>query len=230
MDFDDFEEECMPADCRSCDYCTGYDDVGIPNCSYNNGYEDCPFFEKGKIIMNNAEQEKSTLNISISTQDMEDRILFAFKNTISEAVNAEIARIVKGEFEEQIKKQTLEIIQQKIKDGVNVLFAQNITICGKWNEEPKTMTREEYLFDEIGKQLSGGFVKEEYDKRIAAETKKQIDDFAYKTKQNVNMAVKKLFDTAMQQNLTDSIVNVLMQNETYQRLNASVQNILEMKK
>lgn len=226
----EWEEPQISADCPQCEYFEGYcQSDGTPYCSYEDGYENCPYFEEGKIIMSENLQptKDGVCNVNIDMGEMQERIIIAFKNTVERAVNAEVSRIAREQFESQIKQRTAEILEQKITASVNELFSQEVTVGGGWGEKSETMTREQYLTKVIGDKLSKGFDKDNFDKKVAAEVQTQIDKFSGAVKNNVNTSIKKLFDASMQQNLTNSVVNLLMSNETYQTLSGSMQNLLD---
>lgn len=224
---DDFEE--IPTKCDKCKYFCGYcPDDGTPYCEYSDaGYVDCPYYESGEIIMDEKRQtENANCNITINMDDMRERIIFAFRNTIQATVDKEVAKIVKSEFESIIKKRCDEILESKIKECVNYLFAQDVTIGGGWGSKSETMTREQYLIKTVGDKLESDFAQKTFVASIAKEVEKHISSFAEKMRTDVNRQIKNILDQVMQQNLTNSILNVLMQNETYQKLSTSTQNLI----
>lgn len=212
--------------CKDCEHFMGYNhEDGTPRCSYEFedefDYEACPYAEDG-----NVETKETNLVVSIDLDDMKLRIENAFKNSIASQVDVVIEGIARRQFEDIIKDRTKEVIEQKIQDSVTLFFGEDIKVGGGWREEATVMTRQEYLSKTIEDALKGKIVEDQFAKHIAADTTKAIEKFTSDLKMKVNANVQKLFTTAMHQNLTDSIVNMLMSNETYQNLDKNIQNLL----
>jgi hypothetical protein len=102
----------------------------------------------------------------------------------------------------------------------------NITIGGGWREPERTLTRTEYLTELVEAGLSENFDKEKIEKAIQSEVESKISKFTSSVKSDINANIRSLFDDATKSALTENVVKMLMDNETYRRLQGSMQNLL----
>ncbi len=209
-------------ECTECEYFDGYNrDDGTPICEYDGGYEECPYAEEGT-----TDQIESKVIVTIDKDDLNTRIISAFQNSISNHVRSAVSNIVEAEYGKRIREITTETMQNKISEHVETFLQQPIEIGGGWREKSRTLTRDEFLSETIQKNLDGKFDEEKLSKSIAESIKNSIDKFSLGVKTDINFKVKNMFDDAMKQNLTDSIVSMLMDNDTYKRLSGSMKSLI----
>ena len=88
------------------------------------------------------------------------------------------------------------------------------------------MTRTQYLSELIEDELGKRFKKDELRRYAENATRNAIDKFDSNLRNEINDGIKKYFDQATRQILTDNVVSMLMNSETYKRLEVSMQNFL----
>ena len=212
----------MSMNCIDCEHWEGRDqETGEPICGYGDGVDDCPY--NGEA---DATQEGSKIIVTIDKDDLNTRILRSFENSVNSYVRDAVKEVVRSEYDKQIRTITENEIKTRISALVDAFLAEPIQIGGGWREEARTLTRNEYLSETIQKNLESNFDKEKLSKNISDSIKSYADRFASSTKDDINRKVKDIFDSAMKQNLTESIVTLLMDNETYKRLSGSMQNLI----
>lgn len=213
----------MSKDCRECEYFGGYDDEdGTPYCDCDGGYELCPF--------NNSSGSKNNgFKIEIDTKFLSDYIRHTIQNTVDNSTQAiivsEIKKIVSEAFEETIRSKTKETMDTIINQQVAEFMSGTIEIGGGWMGPSRTLTRQDYMAEIIEERLGKTF-NDGVKNVAAAEITKQIDKFTRQTRDQINAGVKQYFNEATRQILTENVVTMLMQNDTYQRLSASMNHFL----
>lgn len=213
----------MSKDCRECEYFCGYDySDGTPDCDYDGGYECCPFNDS-------APSKNNGFKIEIDTEFITDYIRHTIKNTVDDStvslISAEIKKIVSETFKDTIRKKTGEAMDSIIQQQVTEFMSGTIEIGGGWCEPSRTMTRQDYMAQLIEEKLNKSF-NDGVKNVAAAEVTKQVDVFVRKTRDQINAGIKQYFNEATRQILTENVVTMLMQNETYQRLSNSMNTFL----
>lgn len=213
----------MSKECKECDYFDGYDyDDGTPNCSCEGGYESCPFNDM-------APAEKKGIKIEIDSGFMDDYIKHTIKNTVESCtvslISSEIKNIVHMELRDKVLDMTRDAIEASISDQVSEFMNGDISVGGGWSEPARTITRKEYMSELIEKQLGEKF-KSAVPNACAEEAKKAIESFAKKTRDQINAGIRQYFNEATRQILTDNVVSMLMENDTYQKLSNSMKTFL----
>lgn len=206
--------------CEDCVYFEGRDyETGEPECSPPG--ETCPFEEEGK-----EEVKDGKVVVSIDLSDMQLRIEHAFRNAIGTHISRVVDKLIQDEFGKSIRAKTAETVEALLTQKVAEFMEQPIHIGGGWREPERTLTRNEYITELVDKRLNNNFDADKMAEHIASTVKRSIDRFAEETKTQVNRQVKEMFDTATRANLTDSIVSLLMDNETYRSLSSSLQHLI----
>lgn len=191
---------------------------------------------------------KKKLKIEFDTEN--------FANGIVAAVTSEVKKNLEASIIEQIKKEVLDDLKEKVRlstheiiKDIIVEFMENekIKIGGSsfWDDEPlKELSMLEYAKKCVGDSVKGGkfkvvtsYEKDRYDNRYRAKTqeftfadyirselaigndiKDYIDKQVVEIKNNVNRDVKKIFDDSTKKMLSESVLNVLMANDTYKKI------------
>lgn len=206
--------------CEYCVYFEGRDyETGEAECSSPGGT--CPLEEEGK-----TEIKDGNITISIDLSDMQVRIENAFRNAIATHIDIVIDKLIQAEFGKSIRSKTAEVVETLLAQKVGEFMEQPIHIGGGWLEPERTLTRNEYITELIDKRLHENFDVKKMSDTISGSVKRQIDTFAKKTQSEVNQKIKDMFDSAMRGNLTNSIVTLLMDNDTYRTLSSSMQHLI----
>lgn len=215
-------------ECKDCEFFNGYDyDDGTPLCEYDGGYENCPYNDEGKTINNG-------MKIEIDTGFMHDYI----KHTLKNAIEGKAVSIAQGEIKnlitDELREKVIEEIERQLKDVVSSAIAdfmgKDITIGGGWAEPERTLTREQYLAETIEKELSLKFKSDTLRDYAKRETEKAINTYDKALRDDINKGIRNYFDAATREVLTQNIVSMLMDNDTYQKLSNSMNTFLPQNK
>lgn len=207
-------------DCEKCDYFEGRDyETGEPHCEYDG---DCPYEEQGE-----QEARDGALTVTIGLDDMKTRIESAFNNAIAHQVSSAVTRMIEDEFGNQIRARTREAVESLLTQKVAEFMEQPIHIGGGWREPERTLTRDAYVTELVEKSLNEKFDQDTLAATITASVKREVSDFAQSTQKQVNRNIENMFNEAMRASLTDSIVSMLMNNDTYRQLSGSMQHLIE---
>lgn len=215
----------MSKECKDCQYFNGwsYDD-GTPLCDYNKK-ELCPYNSQTTTT-------KKGISIEIDSGFMSEYIEHTIKNTVK-TVAGEIAMdyvqsIIDDNIKNQISIKVKEELDKKIQKTIDVAledFMDETINIGGWYEEKKQMTRRQYVTEQIQKNLSG--VNVDSIKKTAKDiAQKSIDTFTSNLRADINKSIKTYFDEVTRQTLTDNVVSMLMNNDTYKRLSDSMGHLL----
>lgn len=158
-------------------------------------------------------------------------------NVIKEEIRVVISRLVqdsKTSIAEYINAKVLEIADEYISNAT-------ISVGGGWKEEPKTYTIEEYIKAEIADRIESGkflvksayssdtyksfadFVTERFD--VDTKIQKELTAFMDKVKKDINRNIEEMFNQTTQAALSSSIINLLMQNDTFINMQDSIKRI-----
>lgn len=212
-------------DCEDCKYYGGRDrDDGSVTCDFGDtGIEECPYVDDG---VTEAETEASGMKVSVDLNHLTDIIEKSLKNSINATVELKVRLVIEESYGEIIKKKTEAAIDRMLDNQVDYFMNGNITIGGGWREPERTLTRTEYLTELVEAGLSKNFDKEKIVKAIQSEVESKISKFISSVKSDINANIRSLFDDATKSALTENVVKMLMDNETYRRLQGSMQNLL----
>lgn len=178
-------------------------------------------------------------------RDVENEV----KENLYEEIVSEIKEGILESMKEEIRLRAGEIIKEIIDDYVQ---NEKITIGGNsfWDDEPlKEYSMKEYakkcIADAIkeGKfTVCTGYEKDRYSRSgyrsksktyefdayirsqlaIGDDIKNYIDKQVIEIKDSVNKGVKEMFDSSTKQMLSESVLRVLMANETYQKIQSNI--------
>lgn len=211
-------------ECKDCELCNGFDySDGTPHCSYDEGYEACPYNDI-------ADTKESGVKLEIDTDWMQAYITHTVENSIQSKsekyVKEAVAEIVNGEIKSTIEKITTAKINEVLDKSIEAYMSSDITIGGGWSTPARTLTHEEYLGEIIKEELDERFGDAKLSDNIRSEIVRQIDRFTNNVKKDINAKTSELFTTMMRKTLTDNVVNLLMDTETYQKLSNSMSALL----
>ncbi len=201
----------------------------------------------------NATMTPEKLKIEFDTEN--------FANGIVAAVTSEVKKNLEASIIEQIKKEVLDDLKEKVRlstheiiKDIIVEFMENekIKIGGSsfWDDEPlKELSMLEYAKKCVGDSVAQGkfkvvtgYEQDRYSKSgyraktqefefsdyirsqlaIGNDIKEYIDKQVMEIKNNVNRDVKKAFDDSTKKMLSESVLNVLMANDTYKKIESNL--------
>ena len=203
----------------------------------------------------NVENKNDVININFNTENFANGIVTAVVQSLKENLYQEVINQIKEEcladIREKIQLQTGEIIKEIIEDYMNT---EKITIGGDslWDDTPKEeltfiqyakrcmkdiinsgsfrvvksieksrysnkydIKTDEYSFDEYIRANCG------IDNEVKAYLDKEVD----KLRQEINKNVKTIFDESTRNMLSQSVLNILMANDTYKKIESNIASI-----
>lgn len=195
-------------------------------------YEDGEYYEDPEYEIENIkkeEKEKSMLELRCDLEFLKKQIVNEIKYKVKEMVINEIKAEAKEEFiTNEFKEILKDSIQELITQEALKIFDEGITITNSWGEEKETKTFRELVKEQTKEALEGGnyYSKECYKDRFKKELKRtiehEIESIMEKTTKETKQQIQEVFNDATQKQLSDTMFNLLMQNETYQKLNNSI--------
>lgn len=208
-------------DCKNCDSFEGYDEDGYPVCELGDG---CPYNDEADV-----KEDDCGLRMEIDTTQFTEYLRNTMANTSTSAaesvINKTITTIVTDTYTDEIKKMTRDAMELIVSQQVQEYMNGPITIGGGWREPERTLSRTEYLTECIQENLKS--VDSEKIKKYAEDgVKREIATFSKKTRDDINRDIKRMFDDATRQTLTASVVDMLMTNDTYQKLSSRMSKLL----
>lgn len=220
--------------CENCEFCES-GEYGEIECAYEKGREFCPFMPADTKVCDN---ENGAFNITIDGAKMEGYIKSVIAETTREVtanivnlkIDLEIQRLAKSVIEPVVEKYTEDSVKQKIAEQVNEFLAGEITVGGGWCEPTRTLSREQYLNDTVKEYLGKTYQSDVLKKSMESIACKKIDMFERELKNDINRNIEQCFTEATRKILADNVVNLLMSSETYQKLSATMGNLLPTSK
>lgn len=195
-------------------------------------YEDEEYYEEPEYEIENIkkeEGEKSMLELRCDLEFLKKQIVNEIKYKVKEMVINEIKAETKEEFiTNEFKEILKDSIQELITQEALKIFDEGITITNSWGEEKETKTFRELVKEQTKEVLEGGnyYSRECYKDRFKKELKRtierEIESIMEKTTKETKQQIQEVFNSATQKQLSDTMFDLLMQNETYQKLNNSI--------
>lgn len=169
----------------------------------------------------------------------------SLKEVLSGSIKDTVTKIV----QESIKENYKDIIEERVSTMLagqidNMLYNHKIQIGGDYlSKEPvrevtiAELTDEkvrEYITnnqfttkDRYGEYTRIKTFQEYIDEKLCLNTKvqKELNSFVEDTRYNINEKMKEMFDDSTRTLLSDSILNLLQQNETYRRIETNISTI-----
>lgn len=168
----------------------------------------------------------------------------------------EVRRTLKKEIVSELKKEVLDGLKDDIRNNISTMSEEIVRevyenekiILGGWGEEKQEITIKQYLLNSIRDSFKDGkFIIKEKDRWGDIKTKevsieeyinskiqfasieKHIDDEVDKIRRDINSRVKDMFDSSTRQMLSDNVLQVLMANETYRKIQDNIACIADKK-
>lgn len=174
--------------------------------------------------------------------DMEEMFL-GIKEAVKAELKPEIADEIREEIKGEVKKEIMDKVKEQIPEDVSVYLkdimeeiyrTETIKVGGGWDEEAKEYTFREYVIEQVKKRILNndcgskkGYSRESFsdwfrDKCVDSDIQKIIDKEIKSIRDDVNRKVKDMFDTSTKQMLSEAVLNVLMANDTYKRIETNI--------
>lgn len=190
------------------------------------------------------------MKVNIEMENLEKVVQQTMEKNMEKVIQEEVYKLVNLKITELSRDVISNIVNMRMEQFVNEYIEKaTITVGGGFysREEAKTYTVEEYIKKEIAEILNNQKLKikkedrygnndtttvsfEEYIKKsfdASALIKTQLDTFMTDVKNQINKNVKELFDSTTKKMLSDTVLNMLMQNDTFVQLNNSIKNIAD---
>jgi len=163
--------------------------------------------------------------------------LEVFKNQIVNEIKYKVKDIVINELKKEVleeiitsefKKILEDSIQELVTQEALKIFDEGITITNSWGEEKETKTFRQLVKEQTKEALedrnyySKECYKDKFKKELQRTIEHEIESIMDKTTKETKSQIQKVFNEVTQKQLSDTMFNLLMQNETYQKLNNSI--------
>ena len=187
----------------------------------------------------------SKLEVTIELTGLQSVAEESLKEVLSGSIKDTVTKIVQDSIKENYK----DIIEERVSTMLagqidNMLYNHKVQIGGDYlSDEPAREVTIAKLTDEKVKEYIennqfttkdryGEYTRiktfQEYiDEKLCLNTKeqKELNSFVEDTRYNINEKMKKMFDDSTRTLLSDSILNLLQQNETYRRIETNISTI-----
>lgn len=219
----------MAKNCNLCENFGGYDQYDdMPICGIEGGCQACPYNDE--LPPAQASETPEPFDVRLDTTQLTEYIRHTLQNTIQrearQIAEQQIRSIVNEAYEDNIQQITEKAIAKVVDEQIAKFMAEDITIGGGWREDSRTISRKDYMAELVQKELDKRFDANGVRKEAENLAGNAINKFLKDARDQINRGTKQYFDTATRQILTDSVVSVLMDNETYRRLSESMGNLL----
>ena len=192
----------------------------------------------------------TTLNLTVDLDTLKNEIVNSIKKELRDDIHRDLkADILKMTYEEIAKPQLdniKTILQQEVanllKDELNKYYTEKkITIGGGWQEETQIYTIQEYVQRVLKEAIETGTFKVSKEGRksdcdtyqidkyiinncISSEIKKYMDIKLKQIQKEVDNQVKSVFETKVQDMMSEVALGVLKSNSTYNEIKTKLLN------
>lgn len=176
---------------------------------------------------------------SVAEESLKEVLSGSIKNTVTKIVQDSIKENYKDIIEERVSTMLAGQIDNmlynhKIQIGGDYLSkepAREVTIAELTDEKVKEyITNNQFTTkDRYGEYARIKTFQEYIDEKLCLNTKvqKELNSFVEDTRYNINEKMKEMFDDSTRTLLSDSILNLLQQNETYRRIETNISTIAD---
>lgn len=174
-------------------------------------------------------ENKNILELKCDMELLKNQIVTEIKYEVRNMVIADIKKEVKEEIvNKEFEKTLRQNIQELITQEVLKIFDEGITITNSWGEEKETKTFRQIVKEQTKDVLEdrGYYSRSTYKDKFEEELKKtirnEIENNMEKTTKETKQQIQEVFNEATQKQLSSTMFDLLMQNDTYQKLNNSM--------
>lgn len=174
------------------------------------------------------EENEKILELKCDVEVLKNQIVNEIKYKVKDMVINEITADVKKEiitndFQDMLR----ESIQKLLIEEANKIFDEGIKITNSWGEETETKTFRDLIKEKVKEELNrsgwrGDTYSEKFRNKVEGTIKSEIENQMEEISKNVKSNIENVFNDVTKRELSDSMFNLLMQNETYQKLNNSI--------
>ena len=189
-------------------------------------------------VMNNETVKGNEITLTMDIENLKNSIIKSVKKELKEDITKELKESIIRQVYDEIAKPQLDKIKTTISDSINELVSeevksfyteQKISIGGGWNEPVITMTIREYTQTLLKDIIAVGKVKmyggntvliDKYilENAITAEVQKYMSSELTKVQKGVDVKVKEVFNTKIEQMMSEVALGVLKSNATYNEI------------
>lgn len=191
-----------------------------------------------------TEFDFKNLQINFDVENFAKGIATAVKRTLKKEIIAELKKSVLQDLKDDIQKNIATMSEEIVRE----VYENEKIILGGWGEERQEVSVKQYLLNRIRESFKDGkFITKKKDRWGDVETtevsiqkyiddkidfsaiQKDIDREIDSIRKDINSRIKDMFDTSTRQMLSDNVLQVLMANETYQKIQSNIACIADKK-
>lgn len=207
--------------CEECKCFEGYDDDGVvmceeASCPYQVGLEES-FQPKSLKIEMDATEMLSSIVHEVSKRVLTDT------HKIAEGM---IREIITKDLQEEIINYTRSAIADVVNDEISKFMHSPIKVGGGWKDPIRELSREDYLSEIVSNKLENALGNEGISKIVNDRADRKIREFTEGVKDRINRKLADQFDASMREQLSQNIIQLLLANDTYQKLQQSMTSLL----
>ena len=190
------------------------------------------------------------MKVNIDMENMADLVKEAVENNINTTIKNEVNGIAENYVRENFKNKIEKIFNENMTDYVNDYIKNaTITVGGGFysDEDIVTYTVENYIKKELSNILSSKklniyrknsygnekkeevtfeeFIKSAFEPNKIVE--KRLTEFMNETKNEINKKIDETFTGVTKNMLSETVFNILMNNETFNKMNKSIKCIAD---
>lgn len=193
-------------------------------------YEDEDYEEPEYEIENTKkEEEGNILQLSCDLEVLKNQIVNEIKYKVKDMVINEIKAEIKKEIiTDDFKNILKDSIQELVTQEAIKIFDEGITVTDSWGNIKETKTFRDLVKEQAKKELedrgywNSGNYKDKFKEKVERTIKDEIETQMKDISNNVKSDIENVFNDVTKRQLSESMFNLLMQNETYQKLNNSI--------
>lgn len=184
------------------------------------------------------------LQINFDVENFAKGIANEVRGTLKKEIISELKKDVLGALKDDIRNNIAAMSEEIVRE----VYENEKVILGGWGEEKQEISVKQYLLNGIRDSFKDGkFIHKEKDKWGDVKTtevsieeyinskiefsaiQSDIDNEINRIRKDINLRIKELFDTSTRQMLSDNVLQVLMANETYQKIQSNIACIADKK-
>lgn len=193
-------------------------------------YEDEDYEEPEYNIENTSKNEEGNIlelkcNLEVLKNQIVNDIKYKVKNMVIDEIKIEAKKeIIDNDFKGILRDSIQELVTQEALK----IFDEGITITNNWGEEKETKTFRQLVKEQTKDVLedrgyySSECYKDKFKKELKSIIKNEIEKSMEEATKETKEQIQEVFNKVTQKQLSDTMFDLLMQNETYQKLNNSI--------
>lgn len=201
------------------------------------------------------EKGKCNMKVTIDLENLESLCQETIEKNIESVVKEQVSAVVSKTIDRLAKEAINDAVSQNFERFVNeYITTTKIKVGGNsfWgDDEVQEYTVEQYIKKELKERLESNTLKakkkgrtssysddyeqvtfEEYINRsfnFDAEIAKEIDKFMDGIRKDINNTIKETFDNSTKNMLSNAVLNILIENDTYKKIESNIRCIADKK-